>query len=1407
MFQKYVTFGNKTTAFRLYLFKFLLPILFILIHISAAYSIGVDALYAFKEKELSSDGYSADLALHPHDGSLHVVWVNRYENIEYAIRTSDGFWSQKMIIPEDREVQGQEEDGVPRKCLGITFDRQGVLHLVFSDNNGDIYYMNNGLNNVWTTPELIVTKNAYPPNFTLGHYYIYLDIVASAGNLYVAYEDANLDQVYTIINSHGIWGGPIFMSMGEYPSLEVGTGGRVYFICRQLGYNHNVMFASLIPDVTDWQFNSEVTDAARRCGQGPGMCVGDGNIYLAWNNSTGIDGPTKGELFCAMADEPGTDWNPRLGGNSPLVYENTGDTHPRVQMYSDHTLLYIVGCRNERYFVRSNDTWSAKRIAPWNDNALYSPKVIPQVACDGKNVWVVTSLAGSSLGDVLVSCITNPHADYADPEYNEDVDVLELITKRDLEYSGFSADVAVNPVDGSVRVAWVRGGDIKYRIREVSGDWLSGEIIDDGGLNIYGQEGGGNPRMCMGMDIAEDGDTHIVFADDQGDLYYTQGLPGNWSIPERIVEKSGYTIYPDIEVIDNTICVVYEDADENQIYSILSINGIWGIPSLIGDGDYPSIASGDNGMVYLSYRGTDQSRNVNFGYMVPGFTDWRFTENVTNAYDQVGGGPGMAVYDDKIYMAWNNNTGAYDTTKSEMYCAFAEAPGKVWGSKFGAAYPIYYEDTGDPHPRVGVYSDGKVLYLNGKRWKKRFMVWNGLFWTDTRTAPWNDGIPKTASDGRTIWVVVSSTSSQEDTVSCTGIRSNADFMDLLNSAPDIASQPNQTANENTPWQYTAQATDNDADILTWSLTLKPEGMDIDGPTGQISWTPTHIDYEDDPWGEGQGKHLVGVRVRDGNGGADVQYFWLQVERANHNPEITFIADDETYEDSLYTYQVTATDADGDPLTYELTVFPAGMTIGSQTGLITWTPSAADIGSHDITVRVQDNMGGETLQSYTLTVLDVPEPPPVPDFVANVTSGFAPLSVTFTDQSTGEIISREWDFGDQAKSTQISPMHTYLAAGTYTVSLTATGPGGTVTETKTDYIAVSQKPLTAWFGADIRAGIKPLTVQFTDSSFGEATSWLWDFGDGGSSTEQHPEHTYNQAGVFSVQLIASGPVGTDTLMRDDYITVNELAPVARFGADIRQGTVPLTVQFTDSSTGVVTDWLWKFGDGSTSTDQHPEHVYTSAGLYTVKLTVSGSGGVDSLSRADFITAQNEPPVAAFGADPKDGTVPLLVLFSDSSAGDVNTWLWDFGDGNYSTEQDPYNLYTEAGKYTVMLIVTGPGGSASVTKDTLITVSETSDVSDNGLIPHEYCLHPNFPNPFNPSTTLQYDLPKAGMVYAAVFDMMGKRVSVLENARKNAGIHYLKWTGRDNEGRLLPSGVYVIRLKANEFEANQKMLFMK
>jgi len=164
-------------------------------------------------------------------------------------------------------------------------------------------------------------------------------------------------------------------------------------------------------------------------------------------------------------------------------------------------------------------------------------------------------------------------------------------------------------------------------------------------------------------------------------------------------------------------------------------------------------------------------------------------------------------------------------------------------------------------------------------------------------------------------------------------------------------------------------------------------------------------------------------------------------------------------------------------------------------------------------------------------------------------------------------------------------------------------------------------------------------------------------------------------------------------------------VAEFGASPTSGSYPLDVTFADYSAGDITSWSWTFGDGGTSTSQNPSHQYTSAGDYDVSLTVSDGTNSDDTTKTDYITASTPPaPVAAFSGTPTSGTTPLDVDFTDASTGSITSWSWTFGDGGTSTVEDPSHQYTTGGDYTVVLTVTGPGGSDNETKTDYITANQ-------------------------------------------------------------------------------------------------------
>lgn len=167
-------------------------------------------------------------------------------------------------------------------------------------------------------------------------------------------------------------------------------------------------------------------------------------------------------------------------------------------------------------------------------------------------------------------------------------------------------------------------------------------------------------------------------------------------------------------------------------------------------------------------------------------------------------------------------------------------------------------------------------------------------------------------------------------------------------------------------------------------------------------------------------------------------------------------------------------------------------------------------------------------------------PPVAAFTADVTSGYAPLTVSFKDRSTENPTAWAWDFNNDGivDSTIQNPSYTYSTAGTYTVKLTATNDAGSDSEVKTDYITVSAPPLpVAAFTADVTSGAVPLTVHFADQSTGNPTAWAWDFDNDSTvdSTAQNPSYTYDAAGTYTVKLTVTNAAGSDDEVKTDYIT--------------------------------------------------------------------------------------------------------------------------------------------------------------------------------------------------------------------------------------------------------------------------------
>ena len=242
--------------------------------------------------------------------------------------------------------------------------------------------------------------------------------------------------------------------------------------------------------------------------------------------------------------------------------------------------------------------------------------------------------------------------------------------------------------------------------------------------------------------------------------------------------------------------------------------------------------------------------------------------------------------------------------------------------------------------------------------------------------------------------------------------------------------------------------------------------------------------------------------------------------------------------------------------------------------------------------------------------------PIASFTALPTLGCQPLMVNFADQSTGLITSWQWDFGDGGQDFVPNPVYVYNQPGTYTVTLTVTGPGGMDTMTGPNLITVDPVAVPE-FSASVTSGFAPLTTNFTDQSTGSPTDWQWDFGDGGTDDIPSPSYTYLAPGTYGVSLAVGNACGGDVMFKPEYIAVCDSLE-ADFIQSTTTGVDTVTVVFTDQSRGSpVTSWSWDFGDGDTSDQPNPVHFYEASGFYTVTLIIETPCEIDTLTVVDAV----------------------------------------------------------------------------------------------------------------------------------------------------------------------------------------------
>ena len=434
------------------------------------------------------------------------------------------------------------------------------------------------------------------------------------------------------------------------------------------------------------------------------------------------------------------------------------------------------------------------------------------------------------------------------------------------------------------------------------------------------------------------------------------------------------------------------------------------------------------------------------------------------------------------------------------------------------------------------------------------------------------------------------------------------------------------------------------------------------------------------------------------------------------------------------------------------------------------------GFYDVTLMAYNPAGsGTELKTQYIQVI---EPAPVADFVANDTLIVEGNATTFTDLSTNNPDSVHWAFsgGSPATSTNVAPSVTYATSGYYDVTLTAYNQAGSDTLTKLMYIHVIEPAPVADFEADTTVVIAGNSTFFTDLSAHHPDSLYWIFSGGtpSISTDTMPTVSYTTPGVYSVTLYAYNQAGMGIETKVDYIEVIAPAPVANFMGNATVVVAGDTVTFTDLSTNSPDSLVWTFAGGSpaTSNDTAPEVVYDVPGVYAVTLAAFNAAGGDTTTKATYITVLDPVPVASFIADQTSIFTGDSVTFTDLSTNNPTAWSWIFSGGSPATSSDsmPVVQYNTPGLYDVTLISSNQAGASTPDVwSSYIEVNERTSIEENlsnGTAISWY------PNPTSGNIAFSINANGGEAVTVELYDITARKVARLLTDNAAGGAQ--QWT---------------------------------
>jgi PKD repeat protein len=315
---------------------------------------------------------------------------------------------------------------------------------------------------------------------------------------------------------------------------------------------------------------------------------------------------------------------------------------------------------------------------------------------------------------------------------------------------------------------------------------------------------------------------------------------------------------------------------------------------------------------------------------------------------------------------------------------------------------------------------------------------------------------------------------------------------------------------------------------------------------------------------------------------------------------------------------------------------------------------------------------------------------------------------------GQVNAFYWDFGDGAQASGPTTTHSYPKSGEYTVTLTIVGDEiGNCDNTDTDFLKVTvHEAPTADAGENLKScpdkNIKFDSAASTSSS--EIIQYNWDFGDGTSSNQPNPTHSYTQPGVYQVKLKITDDSGTSCNVSEDskVVTINA-APEAHAGAD-EKACINDILRFDGSKSkdpdGSILSYTWDFGDGEEGNGVNTTHAYKKSGQYEVMLTVTDNSDTECNASSDTkIVTINQPPIADAGSRQvvcMNESVQFDGNLSQDFDGNIVSYQWNFGDGATGSGQNPTHSYSKTGTYQASLIIKDDSGLRCDTGSSAVTI---------------------------------------------------------------------------------------------------------